>query len=379
MNENVDVNPPACRGRAARTRGRRSFAAVVGSPPRRASGALVLAAAMLSSPLLGFADAATPPPPMGTIKVCKVAGPGVTVGTPYTFRGWGPVTASIPAGPAPGGYCNVIGSFPVGLPVTVDEDVPPDTSVAIAVAGSGTILGIPDLVAGKVVVKVGAGVTEVTFTNRRTGFIEICKKSAGLPPVTGTFQFAVDGNLYTVPVGTCTGPIELPLGPTTISEVYTYGVAMAGCSAVPGPVSCTFWPPTATVTVQPGGLGQQQIVTFYNRKVGIPVEPAKATGATVACSPSPAVPGQAVSCTVVVRPTTPDRSIPSGVVTCSDGTAANVVGASALDTEGAARVPLHISSVGTHGISCNYKGSEVFAPSATPTVAQVIAQPGAAR
>jgi hypothetical protein len=65
----------------------------------------------------------------GLLKVCKVAGPGVTVGTPFTFTASDSTGSSIlpqippvPAGPAPGGTCVLGPSLPVGYERDPDGD-----------------------------------------------------------------------------------------------------------------------------------------------------------------------------------------------------------------------------------------------------------------
>jgi hypothetical protein len=65
----------------------------------------------------------TDQPAQGRLKLCKVAGNGITVSTPFQFSAGGsPFT--VPAGPAPGGYCVLGPTFPVGSTVTVAENVP---------------------------------------------------------------------------------------------------------------------------------------------------------------------------------------------------------------------------------------------------------------
>src|SRR5207244_2428965 len=59
----------------------------------------------------------------GILKVCKVAGPGIAVGTPFTFTA-GSSTFTVPAGPPPGGTCVVGPRFPVGSNVAVVETIP---------------------------------------------------------------------------------------------------------------------------------------------------------------------------------------------------------------------------------------------------------------
>ena len=313
----------------------------------------------------------------GTLKVCKVAGPGVAPNTNYTFGGFGP-NVVIPAGPAPAGYCKVVGTFPVGSNVLVDEVLPSNNSVAISVAPSGRLVGTPDLVKGSAVVTIGTGVTEVIFTNRRTGFVEICKETVK-PVVGGTFDFATGGQVYTIPVGVCTGPIELPLGSNTITETFKPGSVLAACSAVPNPlISCATSSQVATVNVVTGGTANQEIVTFTN-KASVPAGAAMAasaaapTATTMSCSSDPAVLGQGMSCSVVVKPAAAASTAPSGMVTCTDGPAAHKIGTATLDGEGRANVKLTPQSVGTYPLWCTYEGDSAFTASTGQTTARVVA------
>src|SRR5687768_92990 len=106
------------------------------------------------------------PVPGGILKVCKVAGLGVAVGTPFTFTA-GSSTFMVPAGPAPGGTCVIGPSFPVGSIVTVDEIIPAGhvvSSIAVAPT-SQLVVGSTNLAVGSVDITIGSGVTEVTFTD----------------------------------------------------------------------------------------------------------------------------------------------------------------------------------------------------------------------
>jgi hypothetical protein len=208
----------------------------------------------------------------GHLKVCKVAGIGVPVGTPISFTaGSSPFT--VLAGPAPGGTCVVSpGFFPVGSSVTVTEVIPAgDTVSDITVAPSGRLVGTPNLAGGTVNVTIGSGVTEVTYTDKKSGFLEICKNGH----VKGSFTFTVNpGHLgpFVVPAGGCSPAIEVPAGQVTITEAPSSGTSMTGCSTIPasqqGP--CNPGALTSTVTVAPGDVSTQTIA-FITNKLKIPV------------------------------------------------------------------------------------------------------------
>jgi hypothetical protein len=200
----------------------------------------------------------------GLLKICKVAGPGIAVGTPFIFSA-GSATFSVPAGPPPGGTCVSGPQLPVGSPVTVSETIPRgDTVSSISVAPAGQVIGAPNLAGGSVDVTMGSGVTEVTFTDKRTGFVEICKSG----DVLGSFTFTVTpGNVgpFTVPAGACTAPIEVVPGQITITET-TPGVVIAGCSTFPAgqQVSCNS--PNSVVTVAPGDISAETVAYITNRR-----------------------------------------------------------------------------------------------------------------
>lgn len=106
-------------------------------------------------------------PVQGTIKVCQVAGDGIPVGTPFTFtNSANSYTVTVPAGPAPGGYCAVLGTdFTGAQQVTVTQQIPAgDKVTSIKVAPFNRFVSRQGYL-GKVTVTVGSGVTEVTFTD----------------------------------------------------------------------------------------------------------------------------------------------------------------------------------------------------------------------
>jgi hypothetical protein len=236
----------------------------------------------------------------GVIKGCKVAGPGIAVGTPFTFThsdSYSSGTATIPAGPAPGGYCQHSDPLPVGTIMAIKENIPAGDEVTnIVVTPASQIAVPPNPSAGTVSVKVGPGVTEVKYINKslkatnkmtnevtndvqlikpRFGYLEICKKAddvPGAPPLKGDFTFTINpGSIgpITVPVGNCSPPIEVPVGTVTIKETPRSGAHMVSCSAYPasrqGACNPTAW--TSTVTVPSGGLSTQTIATITNELV----------------------------------------------------------------------------------------------------------------
>jgi hypothetical protein len=213
----------------------------------------------------------------GILKGCKVAGFGVPVGTPFTFTyvstpPYISGTTTIPAGPAPGGYCKRGDSLPIGTIVAIKETpIPGGLAVSnITVTPASQIAILPNLAAGTVSIKIGPGVTEVTYTDHslKGGYLEICKQTiAGPAPLVGNFTFTVPGvsGPIVVPAGACSPPLEVPAGSVTITETTTPGTQLVSCSVFPAG-SCVHaagtW--TATVNVAAGGLSTQTVVTITN-------------------------------------------------------------------------------------------------------------------
>jgi hypothetical protein len=209
--------------------------------------------------------------PVGTLKVCKVAGPGIAVGTPFSFTANG-TTFQVPAGPAPGGTCVVVTpnpGFAVGTTVNIVETPIPAgvavSSIAVAVASPGNVVSTT-LATGTASVVLGPGVTEVTFTDyRTTGFLEICKTG-----VTGGSFMVTPGNLgpFAVPVGACSPAIQVTAGRVDITETpNTANTNIDGCTTIPAGrvLACPPGGLTAAVTVVPGDIPSQTIVTVNNR------------------------------------------------------------------------------------------------------------------
>lgn len=203
---------------------------------------------------------------LGRLKVCKVAGPGVPVGTAFTFTADSAPPFTVVAGPGPGGFCTVGPTFPVGSVVTVTETMSNGNQVTgITVAPSGFIVTSGNTAT----VQIGHGVTELTFTNKRTGFIEICKRG-GVPGASYTFSLN-NGSLgpFTVPAGSCSPAIEVPAGTVTVNEVLAQGVHLAGCSTLPAgmQLGCNAAAGISTVNVAPGDVSTQTIAFMTNQSI----------------------------------------------------------------------------------------------------------------
>jgi len=103
----------------------------------------------------------------GQLKVCKIAGPGTPVmAGPFTFTATGVPSFKLYAGPADqGGYCELVNTYQVNTSVTVTEVYRPTVpykvgEISVECNGCTYTTQIPS-----VTTTIGAGITEVDFTN----------------------------------------------------------------------------------------------------------------------------------------------------------------------------------------------------------------------
>ena len=137
-----------------------------------------------------------------TLKVCKVAGPGIVAGTPFTFT-VGSSAISVPAGAAPAGTCVDGPSVIEGTNVTVTETIPAgDTVSSVTLAPPGQLVST-NLATGTAIVTIGSGLTEVTYTNTRdvpqtgvTGCLKDTKAGVRCNP-DGTYTLTLSGAGFT--------------------------------------------------------------------------------------------------------------------------------------------------------------------------------------
>jgi hypothetical protein len=205
----------------------------------------------------------------GILKICKVAGPGITAGTSFSFTANG-TPFQVPAGLGPGGTCAVVGpGFPVGTTVNVAETLSASVGVSSITASPQPNLLSANPPAGTASIKIGSGVTEVTYTDfTKPGYLEICKTgTAG-----GSFMVS-PGNLgpFVLAAGTCTPAIQVSPGTIAIQEQENpnSGTAMNGCTIIPSsrPGACNLVTQSATVTVVPGDVSTETILTVNNAPV----------------------------------------------------------------------------------------------------------------
>lgn len=232
----------------------------------------------------------TPPPTtLGQLKVCKIARPGVSPGTIFTINVNG-TPYNVPGARSPG-LCVLAGQFPLDTQVTVQEVIPAGHVVSAIQVYPDNRRVSKDVTLGKVIVKIGTGVTEVVYVDKVsarlssssvrsrssrqaaaaqdvTGRLEICKEADGAG-VTGNFTFTFAGKTRTVPVGACTPLIVVPVGPLTITETATAGYVLSDIFTIPDDrlISENLAARSATVTIVQGRASTQTIVVFRNRSV----------------------------------------------------------------------------------------------------------------
>jgi hypothetical protein len=139
------------------------------------------------------------------------------------------------------------------------------TVSSIVVAPASRLVGAPNLAGGSVNVTTGSGVTEVTFTDKRTGYLEICKKG----DVAGSFIVNPGGlGPFVVPPGACSPAIEVESGTVVIQELPTAGASMTDCTTIPAiqQGACKPDAQTSTVTVVPGDISTMTIAVITNGK-----------------------------------------------------------------------------------------------------------------
>jgi hypothetical protein len=107
---------------------------------------------------------------------------------------------------------------------------------------------------------------------QKTGFLEICKNSDKTHPVTGMFQFQIDGPNHfseqvSVPVGACTMSLQVPAGTNVVTEEGNVSVVSISATPAANLLSSDLKKATATVKVAEGGVATETIVTFTNQQV----------------------------------------------------------------------------------------------------------------
>lgn len=224
----------------------------------------------------------------GQLKLCKVARPASNLGKIFSFTVNG-VPFNVPAG-----YCVLAGQYPLNTKVTIQENIPAGFFISSIEFKPSNRQVSKNLALGTAVAKIGAGVTEVIYTNKPTGTptntpeptrtpggtkpptatpavkgrLQICKE-AGDEGMSGNFTFRFDTRSRTLPVGTCTLIMSANVGTLVVTEDAKAGYAVTDIYTIPANrlISKNLSNRTATVTIVQGNAASQTIVVFVNRPV----------------------------------------------------------------------------------------------------------------
>ena len=211
-------------------------------------------------------------PRTGFLQICKVAGAGIAVGTPFTFSVAGNALTVL-AGPAPGGSCSASLVMPVGAAL-IAETLSPGTALSSVSTLPAGMLVSSNQTAGAATVTVNSGTqTIATFLNTIVsdiplGTLEICKLSgSGVAPGM-SFSFDAGGTPVTVAAGSCVSAATFPVGSSiVVSETPSAGTTVSAISVLPpdrlGVVDLSGG--TATITI---GTGLTE-VDFTNTAGGL--------------------------------------------------------------------------------------------------------------
>ena len=220
-----------------------------------------------------FLDSVIPVfPSTGFLQICKIAGAGVAVGTPFTFSVAGN-SITVLAGPAPGGSCSAPLVMPAGAAL-ITETPPPGTALSSVSALPGGSLVSSNLAAGTATVTVNAGgQTIATFLNAIVpdaplGTLEVCKLSGAGVAAGMSFSFSAGGTPITVAAGSCVSAATFPVGASImVAETPSAGTTVAAISVLPpdrqGAVDLSRGEVTVTI-----GTGLTE-VDFTNRAGGV--------------------------------------------------------------------------------------------------------------
>jgi hypothetical protein len=280
---------------------------------------------------------------LGQLKVCKAGGSGVTQGQLFTIR------VNNTEYLVPAGFCVLAGQFALNTQVTIQEVIPPGYYVAAISTRPSSSLQSKDTTAGRAVVQIGSGVTEVIYTNlpsgvptstprptetpgtgtpQPTGRLQICKE-AGDPSVTGYFNFRFQSRTFRVPVGACSVLVHVGVGALTVTEDERSGFTVENIYTIPADrlISKDLNGRSATIQIVEGTAASQTILVFRNHSVGTtptatPTITVTGPTPTPSHTPTPTVTGSASptptnTATSTPTPTGSASPTPTGTITCT--------------------------------------------------------------
>jgi hypothetical protein len=137
--------------------------------------------------------------PPGVLKICKVAGTGITTGTNFTFTVKVVATGMVTTVTVPAGNCAIAGMFPESTVLEITETLPTGVelvSITVNPASETRTCAAPAV--NKVCVHISSAVTtEVTFKNKKAH--EVCPLTKGFyrnhPEATAAIVASLGGTL----------------------------------------------------------------------------------------------------------------------------------------------------------------------------------------
>jgi hypothetical protein len=210
-------------------------------------------------------------PSKSVLKVCKVA-KGIPIGSMFTFYtkpAGQKQSVMVPAGPPPGGFCQVVGIFPKGSEVELHEYLPEGYHIVSIRTNPASAEREQNLAEAWVRIALPEGFTEVTIEQTGEGWIEICKEG-GRPGASYQFSFeGINGPQTTepIPANTCTHAIKVPAGDLVVTEVGGQGQMIGGSTLPEGRlVNVDQGGARITAKIDVGTIQYQTLITFKNRE-----------------------------------------------------------------------------------------------------------------
>jgi hypothetical protein len=209
----------------------------------------------------------------GAIKICKVAGFGVTPTGTAKFKvafSSGAATIpslSVPVGPAPGGYCEIVpGGYAVGTTATITE-LPVSGEIVTSITNT-EISSSVDTGSGVDELKVVPGWNVATYTDSssHSGDLEICKVVSNAASGNGTvFTFTVGTTVITVPAGACSNVVQVASGNVRVTETGVSDYTWTGATTNPTANLIQFVSGQyAEVKIVAGGTEDDTVLTVTN-------------------------------------------------------------------------------------------------------------------
>ena len=108
-----------------------------------------------------------------------------------------------------------------------------------------------------------------TTTTAPQGYVEICNETDNrYGSISGQFRYFFNGRSITIPANTCSAPMRVPSGWTAVRQQPRDNIAMTGCEVDPADRMRVCDPEGNRIVarVAPGGVANETVVTFINRR-----------------------------------------------------------------------------------------------------------------